>query len=60
MLKMTYFFYLRMHRPQSNKSQSSKDYFKRYRQKNKDAPKKKGRERKKASREYQKYVCPQK
>ena len=57
---MAYFFYLRMHRPQSNKSKSNRDYFKRYLQKNKDAPKKKGRERKKASREHQKYLCPQK
>ena len=57
---MASFFYLRMGRPQSNKSQSNKDYCKRYREKNKDAPKKKGQERKKAPREYEKYVCPEK
>ena len=57
---MTSFFYLRMGRPQSNKSQSKKDSCKRYREKNKDALRKKERKRKKASREYEKYVRPKK
>ena len=60
MLKTTSSFYLRMGRPQSNKSQSNKDYCKRCREKNKDALRKKERERKKASRECEKYVCPKK
>ena len=49
-----------MGRPQSNKSQSNKDYCKRYREKNKDALRKKERERKEGSREYEKYVCSEK
>ena len=60
MLETTSLFYLRMGRPQSNKSQSNKDYCKRYREKNEDALLKKERERKKASRESKKYVCSEK
>ena len=55
MLKTISFFYLRIGRPQSNKSQSKKDYYK-----NKDALKKKEQEHKKVSREYECYVCPEK
>ena len=60
MLETISLFYLRMGRPQSNKSQSSRDYCKRYREKNEDALLKKERERKKASRESKKYVCSEK
>ena len=47
-----------MGKPKSNKA--NRDYCRRYREKNKDAIKKKERERKKMSRDYERYLNTEK
>ena len=51
-----------MGRPRINPSKidSNSKYCKRYREKNKEILKKKGRGREKEAREYEKHVCPEK
>ena len=49
-----------MGKPKSNSSKSNKDYCQKYREKNKDELKKKDRERKRAAREYENYLQPEK
>ena len=56
--KTNSFFYFRMGKPTSNKA--NRDYCRRYREKNKDAIKEKERERKKMSRDYEKYLNTEK